>query len=56
MPVPVIASSLFARFASRREINFAAKVAAALRNQFGGHAVKGAEAADPSYATPPIKH
>ena len=43
MPVPVIASSLFARFASRREINFAAKVAAALRNQFGGHAVRAAE-------------
>jgi 6-phosphogluconate dehydrogenase len=43
VPVPVIASSLFARFASRREINFAAKVAAALRNQFGGHAVRAAE-------------
>jgi 6-phosphogluconate dehydrogenase len=25
-----------------------------MRNQFGGHAVKGAE--DPSYATPPTKH
>jgi 6-phosphogluconate dehydrogenase len=43
VPVPVIASALFARFASRREINFAAKVAAALRNQFGGHAVRAAE-------------
>ena len=43
VPVPVIASSLFARFASRREINFAAKVASALRNQFGGHAVRAAE-------------
>jgi 6-phosphogluconate dehydrogenase len=43
VPVPVIASSLFARFASRREINFGAKVAAALRNQFGGHAVRAAE-------------
>jgi 6-phosphogluconate dehydrogenase len=43
VPVPVIASSLFARFASRREINFAAKVAAALRTQFGGHAVRAAE-------------
>ena len=39
VPVPVIASSLFARFASRRRVNFGAKVAAALRNQFGGHAV-----------------
>jgi 6-phosphogluconate dehydrogenase len=43
VPVPVIATALFARFASRREINFAAKVAAALRNQFGGHAVRAAE-------------
>ena len=40
VPTPVIAASLFARFASRQEINFSAKVAAALRNQFGGHAVK----------------
>ena len=45
VPVPVIASSLFARFASRRDINFAAKVAAALRNQFGGHAVRAIEKA-----------
>jgi 6-phosphogluconate dehydrogenase len=45
VPIPVIASSLFARFASRRDINFAAKVAAALRNQFGGHAVRAIEKA-----------
>jgi 6-phosphogluconate dehydrogenase len=45
VPMPVIASSLFARFASRRDINFAAKVAAALRNQFGGHAVRAVEKA-----------
>jgi 6-phosphogluconate dehydrogenase len=52
VPVPVIATALFARFASRREINFAAKVAAALRNQFGGHAVRAAErrAEDPDRA------
>ncbi len=43
VPVPVISAALFARFASRREIDFAAKVAAALRNQFGGHAVRAAE-------------
>jgi 6-phosphogluconate dehydrogenase len=43
VPVPAIAASLFARFSSRREINFAAKVSAALRNQFGGHAVRAAE-------------
>jgi 6-phosphogluconate dehydrogenase len=40
VPAPVISAALFARFASRDEINFAAKVAAALRNQFGGHAIK----------------
>jgi 6-phosphogluconate dehydrogenase len=45
VPAPVIAASLFARFASRNEINFAAKVAAALRNQFGGHAIKAVEQA-----------
>ena len=43
VPVPVIAASLFARFASRQDINFAAKVSAALRNQFGGHAVQAVE-------------
>jgi 6-phosphogluconate dehydrogenase len=45
VPVPVIAASLFARFASRDEIKFSAKVAAALRNQFGGHAIKAVERA-----------
>ena len=45
VPVPVIAASLFARFASRRDVDFAAKVAAALRNQFGGHAVRAVEQA-----------
>jgi 6-phosphogluconate dehydrogenase len=45
VPVPVISAALYARFASRQEINFSAKVAAALRNQFGGHAVKAIEQA-----------
>jgi 6-phosphogluconate dehydrogenase len=45
VPVPAISSALFARFASRREIDFSAKVQAALRNQFGGHAVKAVRAA-----------
>jgi len=45
VPVPVIAASLFARFASRDEVKFSAKVAAALRNQFGGHAVRAVEKA-----------
>ncbi|HZX09062.1 phosphogluconate dehydrogenase (NAD(+)-dependent, decarboxylating) [Kribbella sp.] len=55
VPVPAISSALFARFASRQDDSPAMKAIAAMRNQFGGHAVKGAEAADPSYATPP-KH
>ena len=45
VPVPVISAALFARFASRRDIDFAAKVAAALRNQFGGHAIRAVEEA-----------
>jgi 6-phosphogluconate dehydrogenase len=40
VPAPVITASLYARFASRQDESFAAKVNAALRNQFGGHAVK----------------
>jgi 6-phosphogluconate dehydrogenase len=45
VPVPVISAALFARFASRQEESFAAKVNAALRNQFGGHAVQAVETA-----------
>ncbi len=37
---PAIAASLFARFVSRQDDSFAMKVIAALRNEFGGHAVK----------------
>jgi 6-phosphogluconate dehydrogenase len=40
----VISAALFARFASRQPESFSAKVNAALRNQFGGHAVRPAEA------------
>ena len=40
VPAPVITMSLFARFASREGESFAAKINAALREQFGGHAVK----------------
>jgi len=39
-PMPTLAAALFARFGSRGAGNYAAKVTAALRNQFGGHAVK----------------
>src|SRR5262249_21905906 len=42
VPAPVITLSLFARFASRQDESFSAKVNAALRQQFGGHAVKAA--------------
>ncbi len=40
VPAPVITLSLLARFRSRQEDSFSAKVIAALRNEFGGHAVK----------------
>ncbi|WXB20151.1 decarboxylating 6-phosphogluconate dehydrogenase [Pendulispora albinea] len=40
VPVPTIAASLFARFASRQDNAFSLRVLAALRNEFGGHAVK----------------
>jgi 6-phosphogluconate dehydrogenase len=40
VPAPVISAALFARFASREDESFAAKINAALRNQFGGHAVR----------------
>jgi 6-phosphogluconate dehydrogenase len=40
VPASVLALSLFARFAARQEDSFSAKVIAALRNEFGGHAVK----------------
>ena len=45
VPAPVISASLFARFASRDEIKFSARVAAALRQQFGGHAIRALEQA-----------
>lgn len=40
VPAPVISAALFARFASRQEDSPAMKVISALRNQFGGHAIK----------------
>jgi 6-phosphogluconate dehydrogenase len=44
VPTPVITASLYARFRSRGNGAFADRVLAALRNQFGGHAVKSAGA------------
>jgi len=43
VPAPVITLSLQTRFASRDEENFTARMLAALRNQFGGHAVQKSE-------------
>jgi len=40
VPLPVLAAALFTRFRSRQENTFAERMLAALRNQFGGHAVK----------------
>jgi len=40
VPAPVITAALQARFVSRDEENYAAKILSAMRNQFGGHAVK----------------
>jgi 6-phosphogluconate dehydrogenase len=48
VPAPAISAALFARFASRQDESFAAKVNAALRNQFGGHAIKAVEEAKAS--------
>ena len=46
VPAPITALALFARFASRQDESFSAKVIAALRNEFGGHAVKSEEPAE----------
>ncbi|HET9655209.1 MAG TPA: decarboxylating 6-phosphogluconate dehydrogenase [Kineosporiaceae bacterium] len=53
VPMPVISAALFARFASRQPDSAAMKAVAALRQQFGGHAVRAAEAvvAGPSSGT-----
>jgi 6-phosphogluconate dehydrogenase len=40
VPAPVITAALYARFRSRRDNSFADRLLAALRNQFGGHAVR----------------
>ena len=57
VPLPAITASLFARFASRQEDSPTMKMIAALRNQFGGHAVEasvaGTDALPDSSATSP---
>ncbi|HEX3589168.1 MAG TPA: decarboxylating 6-phosphogluconate dehydrogenase [Pseudonocardiaceae bacterium] len=47
VPLPVISAALFARFSSRQEDSPAMKAVAALRNQFGGHAVHAVGPASP---------
>jgi 6-phosphogluconate dehydrogenase len=42
VPMPALTAALFARFASRGNGDYTARMLAALRNQFGGHAVKAA--------------
>jgi 6-phosphogluconate dehydrogenase len=62
VPLPVITASLFARFSSRQEDSPAMKMIAALRNQFGGHAItaaagsveKGADAPGADVSPPPV--
>ena len=51
VPAPIITLSLMRRFASRQTESFSAKVQAALRNEFGGHAVQGAGAQPDKAAT-----
>jgi 6-phosphogluconate dehydrogenase len=43
VPAPVISLALMSRFASRQEGSYAHKLLAAMRNQFGGHAVRSAD-------------
>ncbi|MDQ3962893.1 MAG: decarboxylating 6-phosphogluconate dehydrogenase [Actinomycetota bacterium] len=43
VPVPMIATALFARFASRQDVSYAGKLVAALRKEFGGHSVRAAD-------------
>jgi 6-phosphogluconate dehydrogenase len=50
VPAPVITLSLLARFRSRQDESYGAQVIAALRNQFGGHAVKAAGPGEPPAA------
>ena len=47
VPLPVISAALFARFSSRQGASPAMKAVAALRHQFGGHAVREAETQTP---------
>ncbi|WP_137722880.1 phosphogluconate dehydrogenase (NAD(+)-dependent, decarboxylating) [Prescottella subtropica] len=51
VPAPVISAALFARFASRQSDSPAMQAVSALRNQFGGHAVRRAGQSDTAHRT-----
>ncbi|MEO8288583.1 MAG: phosphogluconate dehydrogenase (NAD(+)-dependent, decarboxylating) [Chloroflexota bacterium] len=55
VPAPIITLSLMARFYSRQPESFSAQVTAALRNQFGGHAVRTADAIESQVAAESFK-
>jgi 6-phosphogluconate dehydrogenase len=55
VPAPVITLSLMARFYSRQPESFSAQVAAALRNQFGGHAVRVSDSIESQVAAEDMK-
>lgn len=55
VPAPIITLSLMARFYSRQEESYSAQVTAALRNQFGGHAVRVADAIESQVAAESMK-
>ena len=52
VPMPVISSALFARFASRQDQSPAMKAVSALRGQFGGHATMAADTGPPASSDP----
>lgn len=54
VPTPAITASLYARFASRQDDAPAMKLVAALRNQFGGHAVTSSAAKSEDAADEPV--
>lgn len=56
VPMAAISAALFARFSSRETAAFSAKLAAALRNEFGGHAIHKPEVAGMSDAEKEQQH
>nr|WP_300141188.1 decarboxylating 6-phosphogluconate dehydrogenase [Propionicimonas sp.] len=52
VPVPALTAALFARFVSRQDESPAMKLVAAMRNQFGGHAVRSTSAGIDASVTP----